>query len=181
MGFLSDLFSDKKEIDRCNFYLTGLVSVLNDDMRVWLGGRIEGLDYYYNWYKVVAFILFVIRIAHTKADIRSEKKIEEEIKKYIYDTNNTDSYLNKFDNPQMKSHLDPSLTKESLAENVFAIYNEFLSFFTQLQEKDVNPAFSLNEHLAKLLATDDDRRNLQDAFSLLGSKFANGEFKLYKA
>lgn len=181
MAFLSDLFSNKKEIDRCNFYLTGLVSVLNDDMRVWLGGRIEGLDYYYNWHKIVAFILFVIRIAHTKADVKSEGTIDKEIKQYIFDLTNVESYINKFGDYQMQSNLDPSLSKKSLSQNVHSLYNEFLEFFAQLQEKNVNPTFSINEHLAKVLATDDDRRNLQDAFNFLGNKFANGEFKLYKA
>jgi len=83
MGFLSDLFSDKKEINRCNFYLTGFVMCLYEDMQIWLKGRIK-------------------------------------------------------------------------------------------------PAISLNEHLAKSLATDEDRRNLQDAFNMLGNKFSNVEFNLYK-
>lgn len=181
MGFLSDLFSDNKEIDRCNFYLTGLVMCLYEQMQVWLKGRIEGLDYYYNWHKLIPFILFVIRVAHTKTDVKSQKFIEKEIEKYIYDNANPESYLNKFGDSNLQKHLNNYPVK-SLVSTVAFLYNEYLEFYNLLIDKNVDPSISLNEHLAKSLATDnDDHRNLHDAFNLLVNNFSNGTFKLYKA
>ena len=140
-----------------------------------LGGRIEVPDFRRNWYQLVAFILFVIRLAH----FRAQQEIHAEIQSYISDQTNPDSYLNTFNNPEY----DTLRRYESawLADAVADAYNSYWNLFTQGNNDGVDPSYAINQYLGKMLtAESNDECNLHGAFDFLEKKFANGELKLFQ-
>ncbi|RPH38168.1 hypothetical protein EHM92_00720 [bacterium] len=168
-------FGQRKEVSKSAFYLTGLVDRMFDDMLDILGGRIEVPVFRRNWYRLVPFILFVIRLAHSRA----QQEIHDEIQSYISDGSNPDSYLNVFNNPEYQSlqRYDPAW----LAETVASTHETYWELYTQSSDKGEDPSFTINEHLGRMLATEsNDQPNLHDAFSFLDRKFLSGEFKLYQ-
>jgi hypothetical protein len=176
MPFLFDEFGKTKEISAGAFYLTGLVAQLFDDMLDILGGRVEVPVFRRNWYQLVAFILFVIRLAHSRA----QQEIQPEIRSYMADQGNPDSYLNRFNNPEFTSlqQYEPSW----LAESVATAYQEYEDLFAEKSKKGEDPSFELNEYLGRMLATDNDSQpNLHGAFNFLDRKFVNGDVKLFQS
>ncbi len=176
MPYLFDEFGQRKEVSESTFYLSGLVDRLFDDMLEILGGRIEVRDFRKTWYQLVPFILFVIRLAH----VRAQLEIDPDIQSYLSDQNNPDSYLNRFNNPEYKSleQYDPAW----LAETVGNAYKSYWELYEQSSKNLTNLPFVTNELLGKLLAGPDrEQVNLQDAFSFLERKFASGEIKLFES
>jgi hypothetical protein len=175
MPFIFDEFGQKKEVTESTFYLTGVVDRLFDDMLEILGGRIKVSVFRQNWYQLVPFILFVLRLGHARA----QKDIDNEIQLYISDPNNPESYMNKFNNPEYKSlkEYEPLW----LAETVGQTYGAYWDLFNESSAKGEDPSFAINEQLGrKLAAEDDEQPNLHDAFSFMESKFLKGEVRLFQ-
>ena len=53
---------------KINHYLTEVICKLFFDFTAAIANRIEGSDYSYNWYHLVAFIIFVMVNRHGKCD-----------------------------------------------------------------------------------------------------------------
>ncbi len=175
MPYLFDEHGQKKEVSEGAFYLTGTVDRLFDDMLEILGGRIKVSVFRENWYQLVPFILFVIQLAHSRA----QQDIQAEIRSYVADQNNPDSYLNRFNNPEYKSlrEHDPAW----LAETVAAAYQKYWDLFNQSSNEARDPSFLINEYLGQMLAGDtSDQVNLHDAFNFLDIKFVHGAVKLFQ-
>lgn len=176
MPYLFDEFGQRKEVSEGAFYLTGTVDLLFDDMLEILGGRIKVSVFRQNWYQLVAFILFVIRLAHSRA----HQEIDPEIQTYMSDQNNPDSYLNKFNNPEYES-LHP-YDLPWLAGAVSAAYQKYWELYNQSNNEGKDPSYMINEYLGQMLAAKSgDQVNLHDAFSFLDNKFEKGEVKLFQA
>ena len=174
MPIIFDAFGQRKEVSSSAFYLAGAVDRLFDDMLEILGGRIEVPVFRRNWHQLVAFILFVIRWAHSRA----EQEIDPEILAYVVDRDNPDSYLNVFNNPEYKSlhRYDPVW----LADAVTAAYRTYWDLYTQDNNEGRDPSFAVNEYLGRMLAGDShDQPNLHDAFNFLEGKFTKGDLKLF--
>lgn len=174
----NSIFFDDRS--RSNYYLTNLVLLLYEDMMGWLQNKIEGIDFYYNWYKIVPFILFVIRIVHHKADIKSQEIIEKEIDIYIFNFKDQINYLNKFGSDELKKGVK-DYDKEDLSAGVEHLYCEYLKFYNELIKLETDPFFPINDFFSQTLSTDDDRRNLNNSFQFLMEKFVFKKIKLYKA
>jgi hypothetical protein len=176
MPFIFDEFGQKKEVTESTFYLTGVVDHLFDDMLEILGGRIKVSVFRQNWYQLVPFILFVIRLAHARA----QKDIDNEIQLYISDPNNPEGYMNKFNNPEYTSLKEYETLW--LAETVGRTYGAYWDLFNESRAKGGDPSFAINEQLGqKLAAENDEQPNLHDAFNFLESKFLKGEVRLFQA
>lgn len=175
MPYIFDFYGQRKEVSKSAFYLTGTVDRLFDDMLEILGGRIKVSVFRRNWYQLVAFILFVIRLAHSRA----QQDMHSDILAYMTDQSNPDSYLNAFNNSEYEtlSRYDPVW----LAGNVSASYEILWNLHIEAEKKGEDSSFVLNERLGQLLAGDsDDEPNLHDAFSFLNEKFEKGHVKLFE-
>lgn len=175
MPYLFDEFGQRKEVSEGAFYLTGTVDRLFDDMLEILGGRIKVSVFRQNWYQLVSFILFVIRLEHSRA----HQEIDSGIQSYIFDQTNPDSYLNRFNNPEYASLRQYDFPW--IADTVAATYQKYWDLFNRSSEEGHDPAFGINEYLGQMLAAEStDLVNLHDAFSFLDGKFTKGEVKLYQ-
>jgi hypothetical protein len=175
MPFLFDEFGQRMEVSEGTFYLTGIVDQLFDDMLEILGGRIKVSVFRQNWHQLVAFILFVIRLAHTRA----QKEIHVEIQGYISDQNNPESYLNAFNNPEYDTlHRYDSAW---LADAVTNAYKKYWDLYDSASKGGEDPSFAINAYLGEMLAANsEDQPNFHDAFSFLRGKFDTGEAKLFE-
>jgi hypothetical protein len=176
MPYLIDEFGKTKEVTPAVFYLTGLVDQLFDSVLDILGGRIEVPDFRRNWYELVAFILFVIRLEHSRVG----RDFHADIQSYMHDQSNPDSYLHQFNNPEYRSleRYDPAL----LADRVAASYTKYWELYSACTEKGEDASFAINDHLGQMLATGGtDQPNLHDALSYLTTKFNRGEANLFEA
>ncbi len=173
MPIIFDLDGQSKEVNHSIFYLTGLVDRLFDDMLEILGGRVEVRDFRENWYQLVPFILFVVRLAHERAN----RGIDPQIQAYIFDQTNPDSYLNRFNNPEYKTLRQ--YDQPWLIDAVAAEYRSYWDLYNQGSKENADPLFAVNEHLGKMLGSEEKGNNLQDAFNFLNGKFLKGEIILY--
>jgi hypothetical protein len=175
MPYLFDEFGKSKEVSSGAFYLTGLVDQLFDSVLDILGGRIDVTDFRRNWYQLVPFILFVIRLAHSRAG----RDLHTDIQSYVSDQGNPDSYLHRFNNPEYASlqQYDPVW----LADTVRVSYLKYWELFTACSANGKGASFALNEYLGHLLAAGaKDQPNLHDTLSFLTDKFAKGEAALFE-
>lgn len=174
MPFLFDHDGRKVEVSRGTFYLTGLVESLFEDMRDVLVGRVRESDLRDNWFQLVGFVLFVIRVVHAGA----RKDIHGEIESYIHDEGNPDSYLRLFNNPEYQELRQYEVPW--LAGAVTRAYQSYWEAYTR-QNGGTDSARAANELLRTMLTRDQDElSNVHDMFSFLGGKFANGEYRLFE-
>jgi hypothetical protein len=175
MPYLFDEFGQRKEVSSGTFYVSGVVDRLFDDMLEILGGRIKVAVFRQNWYQLVPFILFVIRLAHVRAD----RDLERDIVAYISDQDNPESYLNAFNNPEYSTL--KRYESAWLVEAATDAYNKYWEIY-QSNEGAEDSSFAINEYLGERLAAGgEDHPNLHDAFTFLFGKFEKGEVKLFES
>lgn len=175
MPFLFDQDGRKVEVSRGAFYLTGIVEGLFEDMRDVLVGRVRESDLRDNWFQLVGFVLFIIRVVHDRA----RKDIHSEIESYIRDEANPDSYLKLFNNAEYQE-LRP-YEASWLANAVARAYQSYWETHNR-QEGGADGSRAVNQLLRTMLTRDQDElSNVHDMFGFLGGKFTNGEYRLFEA
>ncbi len=160
-----------------NYYITHLVLDLFDYLRDGIQNRIDGTDYYCNWFQLVSFILFVTIIAHQKVDKKIQELVQKGIKYYLYDNKNPLGFLNGFgDEWYYNNLLKRYPEKKELSKQVEGTIEKYIETWN----KSHNKPFAVNELFGILIATDNDRRNLHGSFNFIYGEFINSNIMLSK-
>ncbi len=171
---------DHRSGSRVNFYITPVVLDLFDEFKAAIANRIEGLDFYYNWYHLVAFILFVMKIRHQETDEVGRELINKGIDFYIEDTSNEYSYINYFGLSEFMSGLE-NYSPKVLANNTHALIGMYIDAWNNNLKS--NPDIAASMVFAKNIATDDDNRHITLGFRFLYNQFSmdgsNSTIKLF--
>ena len=158
-------------------YLNSTVPIVFDDFKNAMANRIEGLDYQQNWYHLVAFILFVMRLKHSHIDAKTSELIEEAVEHYVSNQSAPFSYLNYFGAPEFKGFVQ-NYEPDFMITNINALMHNYILAWNESIGNNAPVAASIC--FAKYLSTDGDTRHLTLVFDYIYDRLgAPGGFPIF--
>jgi len=154
---------------KANIYLTHVVIKLFNSFRGAFTNRIYGLDFHLNWFHIVAFILFVIRVIHRNLDNDKKKELFEGIDFYIEDSINIDSYLNYFGSEDLKQGVS-NYSHEAISNDTHVLIQRYIDSWNNTKEGRLDIAVSIA--FINNFKTDDDNRHMTLAFDFIYKQFS---------